>query len=86
MSDLVRSVQRKCSEAHRKVKRTFHSGKITITARVKCVCPVAQSAAVELVVFNDRSLIVHSHRTILLGESVGCVVVGSERGAEYTGR
>ena len=38
---------------------------------VKCVCPVAQSATVELVVSDDRSLIVHSHRRILLGESVG---------------
>ena len=32
---------------------------------------VAQSAAVELVLSDDRSLIVHSHRRILPGESGG---------------
>ena len=48
------------------------------------MCPVAQSAAVEVVVSDDRSLLVHSHRRILSGKSVGCVIAGSERGAEYT--
>ena len=43
-----------------------------------CACPVAQSAAAELVVSDDRSLIVHSHGRMLPGESVGCVVVGWE--------
>ena len=56
----------------------------TTPESVKCVCPVAQSAAVELVVSDDRSLIVHSHRRILAREFVGCVVVDSETGAEYT--
>ena len=52
--------------------------------RSKVCGPVAQSAAVERVVFDDRSLIVHSRGRMLPGESVGCVVVGWETGAEYT--
>ena len=45
--------------------------------------PVALSVAVEPVVSDDRSLIVHSHGRVP-PECVACVVVGSETGAEYT--
>ena len=34
--------------------------------------------------FDDRSLLVHSHSGVPPRESVACVVVGSETGAEYT--
>ena len=56
----------------------------TCQYRSKVGDPVAQSAAVEMVMSDDRSLIVHSHRRILSRKSVGCVIVGWERGAEYT--
>ena len=69
------------SDLNRRPSNEFSS---IASAAVKCVCPVAQSAAVELVVSDDCSLFVHSHRTILPGKSVGCVVVGWETGAEYT--
>ena len=69
---------------------SLHTVLCAIVETVLCIAVkweqvrLLRSAAVELVVSNDRSLFVHSLRRILLGESVGCVIVGSERGAEYT--
>ena len=45
--------------------------------------PVAQSIAVEPVVSDDRSLLVHSHGGVLLRECAACVVGDSETGTEH---